>query len=229
MLKLLLTVALACVCASQDISQLRLGDPRLNGQSINGMRLKLTDHWNAPVKIQQVLMEDRPLTAQTRLGALENWLEPLKVEAISESEKKITFVVFAVDFKSADEKASIPRYRFIAGQSILAMYPGLEREGLLDLQKGQRCTAIASKTWVAHQGIREAVARNQSEIVNAELFVVCGRHGLDVRDNDEAYSSRLFNIRGHHEPVKRSRDSLALADALALWVSRSGTREGWIG
>ena len=145
--------------------------PRANAQSAKALRMELTDYWNAPVKIQHVMLGDQTLSSQTRLGELENWLKPLKVEAVSASEKKITFIIFAVDFTTADEKAPHIRYRFIAGRSMLAMFHGLEEESLLDLQNGQHCIAIADKTWEAQEGILEAVRKNQLGVTKAELFV----------------------------------------------------------
>lgn len=144
--------------------------PRVNAQSADSPRLEVTDYWNAPVKIRQVLSGDEALSAKKRMGELEDWLKPLKVEVESVSEKKITSVIFAVDFSPVDKNAPHIRYTFAAGRSIFALYQGLEGENLLDLNQGQRCTASADKTWNGQEGIRELV-KKQLSITKVELFV----------------------------------------------------------
>lgn len=134
------------------------------------LALNITDWWNAPFEIKSVRLGEKEVLPGSAIEATDDWAKYLSIEAVNKSEKTISYIAYAIDFKVAGED-KLYRIRLQDG-NFYASPDALTASGGLRVLKGQKHTMrFSDNAWKCHSTLVEKINERKARIVNVALFV----------------------------------------------------------
>jgi len=143
---------------------------QVQNSSAPQLKLNIADWWNAPVAIKAVHIENREVLSGSSFEATADWAKHLSIDAISKSEKKISYIAYAIDFTIVGVD-SIYRIRLQDGTYYLL--PGsLTAPNGLRISKGEmHNTKFTEDDWGRQASLADVINDKRASIVNVDLFV----------------------------------------------------------
>lgn len=134
------------------------------------LALNVADWWNAPVEIKSVKLGEKEVSPGSAIAATDDWARYLSIEAVNKSEKTVSYIAYAIDFKFAGEE-KLYRIRLQDGNYYAS--PGaLTAAGGLRVAKGQQHNMrFSDDSWKCQSGLVGKINERKTRIVNVALFV----------------------------------------------------------
>lgn len=134
------------------------------------LALNITDWWNAPVEIMSVKLGEKEVLPGSAIAATDDWAKYLSIEAVNKSEKTISYIAYAIDFKFRGED-KLYRIRLQDG-NFYASQDALTASGGLRVSKGQKHNMrFTDNAWKCHSTLVDKINERKAKIVNVALFV----------------------------------------------------------
>lgn len=131
--------------------------------------LKVTDWWAAPVEIRSVKVGEQAVATSASIAATDDWTKYVSIDAISKSDKAISYISYAIDFTIAGED-KLYRLRVQDG-TFNAAPESLVTSGLR-LAKGQKHQMrFTDNAWNCSSTVVNKINERKAKILKAELFV----------------------------------------------------------
>ena len=134
------------------------------------LALNIADWWNAPLEIKSVKLGEKEVLPGSAIAATDDWAKYLSIEGVNKSEKTISYIAYAIDFKVAGED-KLYRIRLQDG-NFYASPGALTASGGLRVSKGQQHNMrFTDNAWKCHSTLVDKINERKSRIVNVALFV----------------------------------------------------------
>jgi hypothetical protein len=131
------------------------------------LTLNITDWWNAPVAINSVRIQDQEVSSGSSIVATDDWTRNLSIDATNRSDKTISYIAYAIDFKIAGEE-NLYRVRLQDGKLADAMKAP---NALRVLQGQQHNMKFTDDAWRCQSRLIGMINERKARIVKVELFV----------------------------------------------------------
>ncbi|HXQ74409.1 MAG TPA: hypothetical protein VN844_28140, partial [Pyrinomonadaceae bacterium] len=134
------------------------------------LALNITDWWHAPFEIKSVKLGEKEVLPGSAIAATDDWARHLSIEAVNKSEKTISYIAYAIDFRVAGED-KLYRIRLQDG-NFYASPDALTASGGLRVLKGQTHNMrFSDNAWKCHSTLIDKINERKTKIVNVSLFV----------------------------------------------------------
>ena len=166
----LILLSLLLSGSTSGVHSLSAGSRQAQNPTDPQLALNITDWWNAPFEIKSVKLGDKEVPPGSAITATDDWAKYLSIEGVNKSEKTISYIAYAIDFKVAGED-KLYRIRLQDGNFYASPNALTASDGLRVLKGQKHNMRFTDNAWKCHSTLVDKINERKSKIVNVALFV----------------------------------------------------------